>query len=209
MKSDGQDIVSFALKMGFQVHPDVFALLMKLEPERRTEIVSSIIEKKKEKGKDFLIVKDDVESFLDESENSLAKPDVVDNIEADFKVIFDPKNDGVMSEGLEGYLKLFQSRLAKFTDIVSERPDSAKIRKIKHVGKESTRYASFMVAGLLTETHLGKNRLTVTVEDDSGQLDLSVYEKDLKDRMGRAVLDQMVVLNARVTKSGPYGVTDM
>ena len=48
MKSDGQDIVSFALKMGFQVHPDVFTLLMKLEPERRTEIVSSIIEKKKE-----------------------------------------------------------------------------------------------------------------------------------------------------------------
>ena len=45
MKSDGQDIVSFALKMGFQVHPDVFTLLMKLEPERRTEIVSSIIEK--------------------------------------------------------------------------------------------------------------------------------------------------------------------
>ena len=55
MKSDGQDIVSFALKMGFQVHPDVFTLLMKLEPERRTEIVSSIIEKKKEKGKDFLL----------------------------------------------------------------------------------------------------------------------------------------------------------
>jgi len=209
MKSGGQDIVSFALKMGFQVHPDVFTLLMKLEPERRNEIVSSIIERKKEEGKDFLIVKDDVESFLDDSENSLAKPDVVDNIEADFKVIFDPKNDGVMSEGLEGYLKLFQSRLAKFTDIVSERPDSAKIRKIKHVRKESTRYASFKVAGLLTEKQLGKNRLTVTVEDESGQLDLSIYDKDLKDRMGRIVLDQMVVLNARVTKSGQYAVTDV
>lgn len=209
MGSNGQDIVSFALKMGFQIHPDVFTLLVKLESERRVEIVSSIIERKKKEGKDFLIVKDDVESFLGDSEKSLAKLDVVDNVEADFKVIFDPKNDGVMSEGLEGYLKLFQSRLAKFTKIVSERPDSAKIRKIKHVRKESTRYASFKVAGLITEKQLGKNRLIVTVEDDSGQLDFSVYDKDLKDRMGHTVLDQMVVLNARVTKSGQYSVTDM
>ena len=47
MGSNGQDIVSFALKMGFQIHPDVFTLLVKLESERRVEIVSSIIERKK------------------------------------------------------------------------------------------------------------------------------------------------------------------
>jgi DNA polymerase II small subunit len=124
-------------------------------------------------------------------------------------VIYD-SNDSINSgEGVEGYVSLFRSRFDKSLRILSNRPDGKRIKKIGHIkqlfsqsrnnsasnvhSKERNDELLF-VAGLVMEKKLKKNSYNITIDDQTGLLEVSAYNDDLKKQISLLALDQMIMV---------------
>lgn len=124
-------------------------------------------------------------------------------------VIYD-SNDSINSgEGVEGYVSLFRSRFDKSLRILSNRPDGKRIKKIGNIkqlfsqsrnnsvsdvhSKERNEELLF-VAGLVMEKKLKKNSYNITIDDQTGLLEVSAYNDDLKKQISLLALDQMIMV---------------
>lgn len=124
-------------------------------------------------------------------------------------VIYD-SNDSINSgEGVEGYVSLFRSRFDKSLRILSNRPDGKRIKKIGNIkqlfsqsrnnsvsnvhSKERNDELLF-VAGLVMEKKLKKNSYNITIDDQTGLLEVSAYNDDLKKQISLLALDQMIMV---------------
>jgi DNA polymerase II small subunit len=124
-------------------------------------------------------------------------------------VIYD-SNDSINSgEGVEGYVSLFRSRFDKSLRILSNRPDGKRIKKIDNIkqlfsqsrnnsasnvhSKERNDELLF-VAGLVMEKKLKKNSYNITIDDQTGLLEVSAYNDDLKKQISLLALDQMIMV---------------
>lgn len=122
-------------------------------------------------------------------------------------IIYDSNNNINSGEGVEGYTSLFRSRFDKSLKILSNRPDSKKIKKIafikqflnqsrinpKSQPKENLEESLF-IAGLIMEKKIKKNGYNLTIDDQSGSLEAFAYDEDLKKQISSLILDQMVML---------------
>ena len=122
-------------------------------------------------------------------------------------IIYDPNNSINSGEGVEGYTSLFRSRFDKSLKILSNRPDSKRIKKIasikqflnqsrinpKSQSKENLEESLF-IAGLIMEKKIKKNSYNLAIDDQSGLLEAFAYDEDLKKQISSLILDQMVMI---------------
>jgi len=124
-------------------------------------------------------------------------------------IIYDANNNVNSGEGVDGYTSLFRSRFEKSLRILSNRPDSKRIKKIGNIKqlfnqiritsnpnlKSSEKVEeTLFVAGLVMEKKLKKNSYNIIIDDQTGLLEVSAYNDDLKKQISLLTLDQMIMI---------------
>ena len=195
MDKEISSAVSYALNKGFQIHPDALEILHKINVSELSQIIKDVV-KEKTKQKKFLINEEDFEIYLG------IKDDEEHQVE--FEILSDPTEKITSAEGVEGYGALFTSRFAKLKQIMSERPESKKVREIVSVKSITKTDDELFVWGLISDRKSNRNITKITLEDPTGSMEVVVFEGDLKDTADTLLMDQFVMLRIIPAKNGGF-----
>ncbi len=124
MKKELTFALNYALNKGFQIHPDAFKILENVDVRKLERIIKEIV-REKTKQKLFQINQDDLETYLGIKEDP--------TLQSEIKVLSDPTTKITTGEGVKGYNALFSSRFNKLKRIISDRPESKKLKSIASV----------------------------------------------------------------------------
>jgi DNA polymerase II small subunit len=206
--------------MGYQIHPDAFAMLKGLDIDILKTVQDIVKMKIKNKENTSIIVEDiknlinprgnvsNGNSFNNTILNSTSSIVDVTSGQHSFKVVSDPTANINSGEGIKGYTSLFRSRFEKSLRILALRPDSKRITKItsiRHKSNSSKLRKSFdvnleinkktsVVAGLLMSKRSKKNGLEMMIDDYSGMLSVLAVTEELKRQASILALDQMIMV---------------
>ena len=220
----------FAISKGYQVHPDAFEMLKGLDIDI-LGIIQDIIKAKVTSKDNSIILVEDIKMVVDkhskngESQNqnsscnksSSSSLDLLHIRNTDtseqvsYKVPLDPTPIINSGEGVEGYTSLFRSRYEKSMHILSLRPDSRRITRVKTLKKKNTdtgnqksymRHEQFsgsssttmVVAGLVMSRQFKRHGLEIVIDDFSGDLHAMGTTEDIKKQGSLITTDQMVML---------------
>lgn len=124
-------------------------------------------------------------------------------------IVYDSNYSINSGEGVEGYISLFKSRFDKSLKILANRPDSKRIKKIasikqlfsqsrnnpnSNVHSKERNEESLFIAGLVMEKKQKKNSYNIAIDDQTGLLEASAYNDDLKKQISLVTLDQMIMI---------------
>ncbi|MDP6303820.1 MAG: DNA-directed DNA polymerase II small subunit, partial [Candidatus Nitrosopelagicus sp.] len=200
MDEEISSAVSYALNKGFQIHPDALEILHKINVKELAQIIKDVV-KEKTKQKQFLINEEDFEIYLG------IKDDVEHQVE--FEILSDPTNKITSAEGVEGYGALFASRFAKLKQIMSDRPESKKVRDIESVKSITKTNDDLYVWGLVSDRKSDRNITKITLEDPTGSMEIVVFEGDLKDGADTLLMDQFAMFKIIPAKNGGFFAKDI
>ena len=192
--------VSYALNKGFQIHPDALEILHKIDVKELGQIIKDVV-REKTKQKVFLINEEDFEIYLG------IKDDEEHQVE--FEILSDPTNKITSAEGVEGYGALFASRFAKLKQIMSDRPESKKVRDIESVKSITKTNDELYVWGLVSDRKSDRNITKITLEDPTGSMEIVVFEGDLKDAADTLLMDQFAMFRIVPAKNGGFFTKDI
>lgn len=159
----------------------------------------------------------------DESQNVLLNTSSTFELnKTDNHIIYDSNNSINSSEGVEGYTSLFKSRFEKSLKILSNRPDSKRIKKIGFIkqlfnktqtnpnasSKENLEN-SIIIAGLLMDKKIRKNGYSIAIDDQTGLLEATAYNEDLRKQISLLALDQMVMVELDNSKHRNYVIKNL
>ena len=187
--------VSYALNKGFQIHPDALEILHKINVSELSQIIKDVV-KEKTKQKQFLINEEDFEIYLG------IKDDEEHQVE--FEILSDPTEKITSAEGVEGYGALFVSRFSKLKQIMSDRPESKKVREIASVKSITKIDDDLFVWGLVSDRKSDRNITKITLEDPTGSMEIVVFEGDLKDTADTLLMDQFAMFKIIPAKNGGF-----
>ena len=195
MDKEISSAVSYALNKGFQIHPNALEILHKINVSELSQIIKDVV-KEKTKQKQFLINEEDFEIYLG------IKDDKEHQVE--FEILSDPTEKITSAEGVEGYGTLFTSRFAKLKQIMSDRPESKKVREIVSVKSITKTDDELFVWGLVSDRKSDRNITKITLEDPTGSMEVVVFEGDLKDTADTLLMDQFTMLRIIPAKKGGF-----
>ena len=200
MDEEISSAVSYALNKGFQIHPDALEILHKIDVRELGQIIKDVV-KEKTKQKQFLINEEDFEIYLG------IKDDEEHQVE--FEILSDPTNKITSAEGVEGYGELFVSRFNKLRQIMSDRPESKKVKDIESVKSITKNDDEVYIWGLVTDRKSDRNITKVTVEDPTSSMEIVVFEGDLKDSADTLLMDQFAMFKIVPAKNGGFFAKDI
>ena len=200
MDEEISSAVSYALNKGFQIHPDALEILHKIDVRELGQIIKDVV-KEKTKQKQFLINEEDFEIYLG------IKDDEEHQVE--FEVLSDPTEKITSAEGVEGYGALFASRFNKLRQIMSDRPESKKVKDIESVKSITKNDDELYVWGLVTDRKSDRNITKITVEDPTSSMEIVVFEGDLKDAADTLLMDQFAMFKIVPAKNGGFFAKDI
>jgi len=200
MDEEISSAVSYALNKGFQIHPDALEILYKIDVRELGQIIKDVV-KEKTKQKQFLINEEDFEIYLG------IKDDEEHQVE--FEILSDPTEKITSAEGVEGYGELFVSRFNKLRQIMSDRPESKKVKDIESVKSITKNDDEIYVWGLVTDRKSDRNITKITVEDPTSSLEIVVFEGDLKDSADTLLMDQFAMFKIVPAKNGGFFAKDI
>jgi len=200
MDEEISSAVSYALNKGFQIHPDALEILHKIDVRELGQIIKDVV-KEKTKQKQFLINEEDFEIYLG------IKDDEEHQVE--FEILSDPTEKITSAEGVEGYGELFVSRFNKLRQIMSDRPESKKVKDIESVKSITKNDDELYVWGLVTDRKSDRNITKVTVEDPTSSMEIVVFEGDLKDSADTLLMDQFAMFKIVPAKNGGFFAKDI
>jgi len=200
MNEEISSAVSYALNKGFQIHPDALEILHKIDVRELGQIIKDVV-KEKTKQKQFLINEEDFEIYLG------IKDDEEHQVE--FEILSDPTEKITSAEGVEGYGALFASRFNKLKQIMSDRPESKKVKDIESVKSITKNDDELYVWGLVTDRKSDRNITKITVEDPTGSMEIVVFEGDLKDAADTLLMDQFAMFKIVPAKNGGFFAKDI
>ena len=195
MDKEISSAVSYALNKGFQIHPDALEILHKINVSELSQIIKDVV-KEKTKQKKFLINEEDFEIYLgikDDEEHQVA-----------FEILSDPTKKITSAEGVEGYGALFASRFSKLKQIMSDRPESKKVREIVSVKSITKIDDDLFVWGLVSDRKSDRNITKITLEDPTGSMEIVVFEGGLKDIADTLLMDQFAMFKIIPAKNGGF-----
>ena len=195
MDKEISSAVSYALNKGFQIHPDALEILHKIDVSELSQIIKDVV-KEKTKQKQFLINEEDFEIYLG------IKDDEKHQVE--FEILSDPTKKITSAEGVEGYGALFASRFNKLRQIMSDRPESKKVREIVSVKSITKTDDELFVWGLVSDRKSDRNITKITLEDPTGSMEIVVFEGDLKDMADTLLMDQFAMFRIIPAKNGGF-----
>ena len=200
MDEEISSAVSYALNKGFQIHPDALEILHKIDVKELSQIIKDVV-KEKTKQKQFLINEEDFEIYLG------IKDDEEHQVE--FEILSDPTEKITSAEGVEGYGALFASRFNKLRQIMSDRPESKKVKDIESVKSVTKNDDELYVWGLVTDRKSDRNITKITVEDPTSSMEIVVFEGDLKDAADTLLMDQFAMFKIVPAKNGGFFAKDI
>jgi len=200
MDKEISSAVSYALNKGFQIHPDALEILHKIDVKELGQIIKDVV-KEKTKQKQFLINEEDFEIYLG------IKDDEEHQVE--FEILSDPTEKITSAEGVEGYGALFASRFNKLRQIMSDRPESKKVKDIESVKSITKNDDELYVWGLVTDRKSDRNITKITVEDPTSSMEIVVFEGDLKDAADTLLMDQFAMFKIVPAKNGGFFAKDI
>ena len=195
MDEEISSAVSYALNKGFQIHPDALEILHKIDVKELAQIIKDVV-KEKTKQKQFLINEEDFEIYLgikDDEEH-----------QEEFEILSDPHSKITSAEGVEGYGKLFASRFNKLKQIMSDRPESKKVKDIESVKSITKNDDELFVWGLVSDRKSDRNITKITLEDPTSSMEIVVFEGDLKDAADTLLMDQFAMFKIVPAKNGGF-----
>ena len=195
MDEEISSAVSYALNKGFQIHPDALEILHKIDVKELAQIIKDVV-KEKTKQKQFLINEEDFEIYLG------IKDDEEHQVE--FEILSDPTSKITSAEGVEGYGKLFASRFNKLKQIMSDRPESKKVKDIESVKSITKNDDELFVWGLVSDRKSDRNITKITLEDPTSSMEIVVFEGDLKDTADTLLMDQFAMFKIVPAKNGGF-----
>ena len=195
MDEEISSAVSYALNKGFQIHPDALEILHKINVSELSQIIKDVV-REKTKQKQFLINEEDFEIYLG------IKDDEEHQVE--FEILSDPTDKITSAEGVEGYGKLFASRFNKLKQIMSDRPESKKVKDIESVKSITKNDDELFVWGLVSDRKSDRNITKITLEDPTSSMEIVVFEGDLKDAADTLLMDQFAMFKIVPAKNGGF-----
>jgi len=199
MKKELTFALNYALNKGFQIHPDAFKILENFDVKKLEKIIKEIV-REKTKQKLFQINQDDLETYLGIKEDP--------TLQSEIKVLFDPTTKITTGEGVKGYNALFSSRFNKLKRIISERPESKKLKSIASV-KTSKHDADMYICGLVTSRSTERNITKLSLEDPSGLFEGIVFDNELQKTVGTLLTDQFVMVRIGLGKNSGFIIKDL
>ena len=199
MNKEASFALNYALNRGFQIHPDAFEILEKIDAGELERIIKDLV-KEKARQRLYHIGQDDLEEFLGIKDDGA--------IRGDFEILSDPTGSITSAEGVSGYNSLFASRFSKLKRVVSDRPESRMLRSISSVMDEKSR-DGVHVCGLVTERSSERKVVRLVIEDPSSSMEVIVFDEDLKEEARGLLLDQFVMVRAVPGKNGGYIAKDI
>ena len=199
MKKEVTFALNYALNKGFQIHPDAFKILENVDVRKLEKIIKEIV-REKTKQKLFQINQDDLEIYLG------IKEDV--NLQSEIKVLSDPTSKITSGEGVKGYNALFSSRFNKLKRIISDRPESKKLKSLALI-KSGKFDDDLYVCGLVTSKNSERNITKLSLEDPSGSFEGIIFDDDLQKTADTLLIDQFVMVRVGMGKNSGFIIKDL
>ena len=199
LKKELTFVLNYALKKGFQIHPDAFEFLENVDIKKLEKIIKEIV-REKTKQKLFQINQDDLENYFGIKEDK--------NLKSDYKVLFDPSNKSTSAEGISGYNLLFTSRFNKLKKIISDRPESKMLKSIASI-KAAKSDDDMYVCGLVTSKISERNVTKLLLEDPSGSLEGIIFDNELRKTADLLLNDQFIMARVGIGKNSGLIIKDL
>ncbi|VVC05127.1 DNA polymerase II small subunit [uncultured archaeon] len=199
MKEEVSSAITYALSKGFQIHPDAFKILEKIDVKELQNIIKQIV-REKAKQNMFLIIQSDLKMFI-ESE-------IDDSIEDRFSIIFDPTKKVTSAEGIDGFTALFSDRYSKLLKIMMERSQSKKLTPIQNVTDGKLGEEAY-IAGLLMDRKIDRDVTKLVIDDPTGSVEVLVFKEELQEIADSLLMDQFVMVSVANGKNGGFIAKDL
>ena len=194
MNENATSALKYALSKGFQIHPDAFKILEKIDSKELEAIIKKVVREKTRQNL-FLINQNDLKMFVDSN--------VDKNLEDEHEILSDPTKKITSAEGIEGFGTLFANRYSKFLKIVSQRAQAKKLIQIDTV-KMGKQKDEVFVGGLLMDRKIDRDVTKLTIDDPSGSLETLVFNKDIQSVANSLMVDQFVMQSITAGKNGGF-----
>jgi DNA polymerase II small subunit len=194
MNENASSALKYALSKGFQIHPDAFKILEKIDSEELEVIIKRVV-REKAKQNLFLINQNDLKSFVDS--------EIDQNIEDKHEILSDPTKKITSTEGIEGFGALFASRYSKLLKIISQRGQAQKLAKIDVVKTGKPKEEVF-VGGLLMDRKIERDVTKLIIDDPSGSIETLVFNKEIQPIANSLLIDQFVMQSVASGKNGGF-----
>lgn len=193
-------IIKEILDNGFQIDPEAFELIKNMENKQNLEIIIMKIIKKKESELIKNICKEDIINYLVPLEKSKNKKNNIE-INSMLEIINNPGDNFIPSDGLNGFKELFESRYNKFIKLMSIRPDFHSIENIVSLNKSSNKKIR-RTAGLVMDKKIQNDKVIITIDDDTGLIEVLALDKIIVNKVKNILLDSFVIIDLIFSKSG-------
>jgi DNA polymerase II small subunit len=200
MKKDIVFALNYALNKGFQIHPNAFEILEKVEIRDLEKVIRDIV-REKTKQKVFHISQEDLEVFLGLKEE--------EELLSEHEILSDPTLKITSSEGIIGFGALFSNRFSKLKKMVSNRPEAKLLKPISSVIASKSDNNDIFVCGLLVKRNSERSVTKLVIDDPTGSLEGIVFDKDLQDIANGLLIDQFVMERVSFGKNGGFIVKDI
>ena len=194
MNENATAALKYALSKGFQIHPEAFKILEKIDSKELETIIKKVV-REKVKQNLFLINQNDLKMFVDS--------EIDENMENNHEILSDPTKRITSAEGIDGFGTLFVSRYSKLLKIISQRPQAKKLIQIDTVKAGKPKDEVF-VGGLLMDRKIERDVTKLVVDDPSGSLETLVFNKDIQPIANSLLVDQFVMQSITSGKNGGF-----
>lgn len=199
LKEEVSSAITYALSKGFQIHPDAFKILEKIDVKELQSIIKQIV-REKAKQNMFLINQSDLKMFI-ESE-------IDENVEDQFSIVFDPTKKVTSAEGIDGFTALFSDRYNKLLRIMMQRSQSKKLTPIKNVTDGKLGEEAY-IAGLLMDRKIDRDVTKLVIDDPTGSVEVLVFKEELQEVADSLLMDQFVMASVANGKNGGFIAKDL
>jgi len=194
LKEEVSSAITYALNKGFQIHPDAFKILEKIDVKELQNIIKQIV-REKAKQNLFLINRNDLKMFV-ESE-------VDETVEDSHVILFDPTKKVTSAEGIVGFTTLFLDRYSKLLKIMMARSQSKRLTSIADVASGKFRDETF-IAGLLMDRKIDRDVTKLVIDDPTGSIEILVFNKELQESANSLLMDQFLMAAIASGKNGGF-----
>ncbi|MDE1766040.1 MAG: DNA-directed DNA polymerase II small subunit [Thaumarchaeota archaeon] len=194
MKEEVSSAITYALSKGFQIHPDAFKILEKIDVKELQNIIKQVV-REKAKQNLFLINQSDLRMFVESG--------IDESVGDQHAVLFDPTKKVTSAEGIDGFTALFSDRYSKLLRIMMQRSQAKKMVPIGNVtgGKLGE---EIFVAGLLMDRKSERDVTKLVIDDPSGSLEVLVFNQELQETANSLLMDQFVMAGITNGKNGGF-----
>lgn len=194
MKEEVSSAITYALSKGFQIHPDAFKILEKIDTKELQNIIKQVVREKARQNL-FLINQNDLRMFV-ESE-------VDEGVEDKYSILFDPTKKVTSAEGIDGFTTLFTDRYSKLLKIMTQRAQAKKLISIGVITNGKLGEEVF-VGGLLMDRKIERDVTKLVVDDPTGSVEILVFSQELQEIANSLLMDQFVMVGIVNGKNGGF-----